>query len=288
MLKWLMLLVFAPLIVLGKAGIGLGPGEVIYNNLQIGEKYDFGELSNIKFELVNNSDSPVSVQMRTRVSSKGSVKKGYEPIPDLSWIKVYPDLFEDIKPEEKKQISVIISIPDDEKYLGKKYEVMLQAGTTGKSFLGLAVNNRILFTINKEKLEKTEEEMKKPAQFSVNPLEIYINDVGFDQEEVFGKLEVKNLSDRKITFEMVMLSAKQTGRPLRPGYEEFPSINLAKPVKNYFALEPDEEVEASVRVKVESGKLKKKKKYQLFVNVRTINETITEEFYVPIFIKMKE
>ncbi len=285
MLKWLMLLVLTPSIVLGKAGIGFSPSEIIYNNLQIGREYDFGELSNIQFEVKNRSESPVSVRIVKYKPS--SAKAGYEPIPDLSWVTVYPELLEKIKPKSKKQVGVKISIPDDEKYLGKKYQIMLQARTTGKSFIGIALNNRIMFTISEEKLENPEK-MEKPAHFSVNPLEVYINDVKTDQEIVYGTIEIKNLSDRKITFEMVMLSSKQTGRKLRAGYLEFPSINLAQPVKNYFALEPDEEVEASVKVNIEGKKMHKGKKYQLFVNVRTVNEAIIEEFYVPIYIKMKE
>jgi len=287
MLKWIVVLIYIPGILLGKAGIGFSPGEIAYNNLQIGQIYDFRELSNTQHVVVNKSDSPVSVAIVKFKPSKSSVKKGYEPILDLNWVRVVPDIIKNIKPKKRKKVGIIVSIPDEEKYLGKKYQIMLQARTIGKSFIGVAMNNRILITISKEKA-KAKKELKKPAKFSVMPLEIRIEDLILDQKEVYRKIKVKNLSDRKVTYEIVILSVEQAERKLIPGYDEFPKINLVKPVDNYFILKPGEKTEASIKIKIRKKWLKKGKKYQFYINIRTFNEDIIEEFYVPVYINIKE
>lgn len=287
MFRLLMLLVIIPTMLFSGTGISFGPGEIIYNNLQIGESYDFGKLSNVKFEVKNNCEKSIGIKIIKYAPSKGSVKKGYEPIPDLSWVKVYPDSHKKIRPGKKKKASIIITIPNKKKYLGKKYQVMLQARIDSKSFMGVGVNSRVLFSVNKKKIKGKTKKLIKPARFKVTPEKIHIDNLKFNSKSTYGKIKVKNLSGRKLDIEMVLLSEKQCSRKFRPGYKEFPGINQSEPTKHHFLMKPGETKEGSVRLKVGKQKKYKHNKYQLFINVRTRNEEITEEFYIPVFIEIE-
>ena len=112
------------------AGLKTYFGEVVVQNLRIGQTYNIRDLVNLPLEVVNTSDYPVDLVMQVEYPLGGpQLRKEYEPIPSTDWIKLTETYFT-VEPGASAITDVIISIPDDEKYLGKKYQVNIRSEMT--------------------------------------------------------------------------------------------------------------------------------------------------------------
>jgi len=283
MLLTILTIYYLPLTTYPGVGVSFGPGEITFGNLEIGQTYDFGKISSQQFEVINKSDRPVDVKIFK--FKPRSAKKGFEPIPDVKWIKVYPERLKNLEPGKKYKVSVKISIPDDRKYLGKNYQVYLQARIVSKAFMGVGADSRVLIKIKDTATGKKPELKKEPAKFEVKPLKIYIKDFKLCEDYVCKDLTVKNLSNRDLKFQIVLLGEKEANRKMFPGYKEFPGIKSSGAKVNYFTVKPGKKARIYINLYLEDKEEYLGKKYQLFVNVRTYKEEIVQEFYVPIFIE---
>jgi len=154
-----------PFITYAGIGISFGPGEITFGNLEIGQTYDFGKISAQQFEVVNKSDNPVDVKIFKFKPT--STKAGFEPIPDTEWVKVYPEELQSLEPGKKYNVSVKISVPNDKKYLGKNYEIFLQARVVSKAFMGVAADSRVLIKISDTVTGKRTEFKEEPQNLKL-------------------------------------------------------------------------------------------------------------------------
>lgn len=142
------------------AGLTTGFGEVTLENLEIGKTYTTKKALNLPLAVVNTGKTALDLKVEpvlpaTPASAGGApseggkdseLKEGYEPIPSLSWIKLEKAEFREIKPNDSAVTDVIISIPNDKKYLGKKYQVFIWSHTVGGS-IGIGLKSKLLLTI---------------------------------------------------------------------------------------------------------------------------------------------
>jgi hypothetical protein len=126
-------------------GLSTTFGEVKLENLKIGEEYSMEEAAEFPLVVQNTSDEQLAIKVEILYPKKEELKEGFEPIPDISWISLEKEQFS-LKPQEGAKTDVIIKIPNDKKYLGKKYQVYLWSHTVGRS-LGVGLKSRLLFTI---------------------------------------------------------------------------------------------------------------------------------------------
>jgi hypothetical protein len=287
MTRWILLFLFLPFSLNAAPGISFGPGEIIYNNLQIGQEYDFGVLSNIPFEVQNKSDVSITVQIVKYAPSPGDVKKGYEPVPDLDWISLTQNTIKDIGPGEKRTVSLKIKVPDNKKFLGKKFQVMLQARTTAGNFMSLGANSRVLFTMSETRDQAKNKLPEPPARFKVGPEKIEVQDLVLGTTNTSSRLTVHNMSKKTMKFAMTLMNGRSAGRRIWAGYLEFPAISLVVPTKNYFTVQPGKRTDVGLKLFLENKKEYQGKKYQFFVDIHTVDEEVVEEFYLPILIELR-
>ena len=62
--------------------------------------------------IINSGDRMTNVKMDVLAPQKDELKKGYESIPDLSWIKLPTKEFLGIPPQGEAVTDIIISIPN--------------------------------------------------------------------------------------------------------------------------------------------------------------------------------
>ena len=264
-------------------GISFGPGEIIFENLEIGQSYDFGKLSSQQFEVINKFENPIKIKIYKFLPNV--LKPNFEPLPDLNWIKVYPDIISNAEPFKKYNVSIKISIPYDQKYLGKNFQFYLQARTESGSFLSLAADARVLIKIS-EKVSETK--ITEPAQlpkFEVEPLEIRIKELKLDNNYQISDMKIKNKSEKEIKFQIELLSCSETERPLFPGYEEFPGIKTSGTKLEFFTLKKEKIIRPVINLYLKPDENYIGKKFQFFINIKTLSENITHNFYVPAFIE---
>lgn len=129
-------------------GLSTTFGEVKVENLKIGKEYSLEEVAKFPLIVNNTSDEVLELKVEVLYPKPKELKEDFEPIPDISWITLEKEEFT-LKPQEEAKTDVIIRIPDDKKYLGKRYQVYIWSHTVGRS-LGVGLKSRLLFTIASE------------------------------------------------------------------------------------------------------------------------------------------
>ena len=154
------------------AGITASFEEVTIQNLRVGQTYNTMELANLSLVITNTGRGIMNLKMDILPPSKKDLKEGYESIPDISWIKLIPDS-SIIASGEKHETDIVISIPDKDEYLGKKYQFNIRAYSTNE-IVNVGTKSKFLFTTF---TERSQTRKSLNLNFKVTPDEIHIKDV---------------------------------------------------------------------------------------------------------------
>ena len=217
-------------------GVTVNPGEFVVENLKIGQSYDISKMAQpfkIKYQGPNGMDMVIDVY------PPNDPRPGYEPIPDKSWVKLDKEFYSALSGEEVTVIAVL-TIPNDEKYLGKKYDVRLKVSARAKGegwgvAVLPAVETRILFSIFREKgsaedQAKFDQEILKTRNISFTPTEVVLNGVPVGRKvdikkELKQSLKLTNLNDEPIRIILKCVLPKDIGLQI-PGYESMPDKDM--------------------------------------------------------------
>lgn len=151
-MKTYRLLILAMYFLLGPVSLFAGGlstdwGEVVIDGLEPGKAYNINELARTPFQIDNNSDDEITIKVKILTPAKEELKPGYEPLTDTSWVAVEKDEII-IQPFKKGIINLKLTIPDEKKYQGKKYQFWAWSYTIGKA-VGVGLKSRILIEIEK-------------------------------------------------------------------------------------------------------------------------------------------
>ena len=135
------------------AGLTTGFSEVTLEGLGPGKGYSTQEVVGLPLTVVNTGEEPVDLKMELLMPDMSELKEGFEPIPDLAWIRLEKQEFKEIQPNEAATTDVVISIPPDEQYQGKKFQVFIWTHTIGEK-IGVGLKSKLLFTIAREQTAK--------------------------------------------------------------------------------------------------------------------------------------
>jgi hypothetical protein len=142
------LLCLCPLPAYAAGGLSTDWGEVIVEGLQVGKTYDLNQAAPSPFKISNKFEGEVTLKIKILLPEKSELKPGYEPITDPAWI--IPEKEEITIPAfGQGTVNLKISIPDDRKYTGKKFQFWIWSYTVGKS-VGVGLKSRILISIKNE------------------------------------------------------------------------------------------------------------------------------------------
>ena len=113
-------------------------------NLQPGKTYSVKEMTKKDLAVTNTTDGvTVDIEIVPEKPVDYNLVKGYEPIPDLSWIKIEKTYFKEVGPKQSAATDVLVSIPNDETYRGKKYQVYIYSHTAGEGAMRIGVMSRL-------------------------------------------------------------------------------------------------------------------------------------------------
>lgn len=99
-----------------QAQIGIEPAKVFIDNLYPGAEAD------IPITVYNQSDYQTTVRVKARLPDYTA--EGYEAFPYLDWITITPDQVT-IAAKGKAEVLIVIIMPQEAKYSGKKAEVWI-------------------------------------------------------------------------------------------------------------------------------------------------------------------
>ncbi len=120
--------------------------EVALQNLEIGRTYNTKEAAGLPLVIENTGDGSVDLAIEVIAPGAEELKGGYEPIPDISWIILEKKSFSGVEPGGKAETDVMITIPDNTSYHGKKYQVYIWTHSVGLS-VGVGLKSKLLLSI---------------------------------------------------------------------------------------------------------------------------------------------
>jgi len=227
-------------------GLSCSVGEVVIENLKIGNTYSLKALANLPLLVTNTGPRPVTVLVEPLVPATTETRQGAEPIPALSWAKALPDSFE-LAPRETKAVEMIISIPDEEAYFGKKLQVNFWSHTLAKDgeFLAYGISSRVIFTIDTVRQEPNLLP-RGDFSFSILPAEMRLKNLSpgvvYDLRDLLQEpLIIHNTSGKKLVVEIRALRLEESSASAPEGYADlWGSANLSLSPSILY-LEPGEE-----------------------------------------------
>ena len=193
-------------------------GEVVVRNLQIGQTYSLYKLMNLPLRILNTGSKSADLEIKLVRISSANIRPGYEPLPDLSWVKLDKNEFE-VEPNHEAVTDIVISIPNDKKLLGKRFEADIWSRNKDiTKMYSVAIMSRLLLQVSS--IPPTDEELKKKfvnskltnLDFTLFPTEGLAKNVPigkpFDLKKERGiSLKLVNPNDQELHFRIRSLGA---------------------------------------------------------------------------------
>jgi len=285
------------------AGLHTNFGEVKVENLKIGHVYNLRELVNLPLR-IKYDGPPMDVYVTVEIPGESMLKEGYEPLPDISWVNIAQDRFT-MSDGEEARTDVIVSIPDDEKYYGKKFQVQIGIYTEpivdeekGGIVLAASVGGRLLMHISEhpmaeeEKEKFVEKKVKGNLGFQLFPTKIFLKDVPLGEKvslKQLGKsLKLLNPTDEDVSLELVSLNLEKEKVYMPQGYEKTQNSEFFQIEKKNWELKGNaiENVEAYLSFPDDekfSGK-----KYVFVVEAKTKGNYVSMSVWTHIYVATEE
>ena len=257
-------------------------GEVLVENLSIGGVYSMTQVVNLPLLVSNQSDAPIKVKLSVIKPVGQKVKKGFEPIPDPSWVKIGESMV-DIAANGTYSTDVIISIPDRKEYLSKKYHVNIQAqiipAKTSMVNVALAVEGRLLFTVApvKQAMASTKA-INARLDFNFVPAFIKMSDIPLGEkvpvitpEKV--PVQIKNLGKERLMLILSSPNIDQTIATLEPGYEAAPNQDFLSFATDELTVGASTSAPLQVFIEIPAKPEYQGKSYEFIVSASTSGAT---------------
>ncbi len=260
-------------------------GDVTVENLCIGNSYSMRKLVKLPLRVFNDSDRAVELRIDPVFPGPLELKADYTPIPELSWISLERESFK-IGPRMYGETDVSINIPDDEQYLGRKYQVFIWSRTVGNS-IGLGLKSRLLFTIAPEECDTSPDvEGHGDFEFTVSPSKIIIHGVQpgevFDiQKEIGATLKVCNTGKETKRFKVESVAAEDDLVDAGEGYQPCPlPAFLTLEAAPEFELKPGETSEIKMYLNLPNDDRYVNKNYLFLVRTSQEGASFLTHVYV--------
>jgi hypothetical protein len=244
---------------LAMAGLATGFVDVVIDNLQPGVSYSMQKIFKMPYSVRNNGGT-ISIAVRIHKSDPGYLRPGYESPEDISWIRLEKTNFTDVKPGETVTSDIIISPPDDNRLLGKKIQISIEAetvsGNGGGNTLDFAVESRLRFSIAPERIKTSQEDVDTldyEMSCKVFPENIQLTNYDIPanagKQVLVGTLRLTNWGQKAHTFRLKSLSLKDVGI-LNTGCDAPPDPDCLKFSTNVIILPPQsgKSINAFVRI----------------------------------------
>jgi hypothetical protein len=223
----------------GVSGLRTKFGEVRVRGLKIGQTYSMNQLLKLPLRLINTGDQAVDLSIEV-IPVSSATRAGYEPLPDTSWLKLDKTQFA-VEPGHEAVSDIIISIPNDAKLLGRRFEAHIWSKSRPhKGAYAAGIMSVLLVEV--ASVAPTEDELKKKfvdrqlanLDFTLFPTEGVAEDVplgvDFDLKKE-RKLSIKlvNPNDADIHFRIRSEPSWESLLPVPAGFQDPPSYGWVRP-----------------------------------------------------------
>ena len=198
------------------AGRLTGPGQINISMVRIGQTYDFKKISGFYYEVTNYIEDGLKLGIAPIIPSRNKLASTeFEPIPDISWVKLEREKFV-LKYGEKASTNFCLTFPNNPKYMGKKYQFNFRVYTIDYP-QSLSLTTQFLLTISEERISMSKliEEMGlDKLKFELTPHRCLISNFPLgkkiDISKFTGKaFRLSNQSEQKYAFSLTVSSSTE-------------------------------------------------------------------------------
>lgn len=270
-------------------------GMVTVRGLKIGQEYSLNSLVNLPFRVVNIGYETEDVKIFVNRGKKASVE-GYEVIPDTSWIRLDKQGFS-VEPNHEAVTDIHISIPNDAKFLGRRFEVQILSQTTpGRhNMYGAGLISYLLIEVSSI---PTEDELKKKfvdkhlanLDFTLYPTEGNAVDVplgvDFDLKKE-RKLSIKlvNPNDVKLNFRLRSIAFWETQLALPDTYVAGRTPSWVRPASDVVTVEGNSIKDTALILNIPDEDDLRGKNLVFAVSVEVLEQEISARVYYKLLVK---
>jgi hypothetical protein len=269
-------------------GLSCSVGEVVINNLKIGQTYSLQALANLPLVVTNTSDQPVHILVDALVPDSSELRRQACPIPDAAWATAAPDSF-DLGSRETKAVEMLLRIPDDESLFGKTFQVTFWSHTLAQAgdMLAYGLNTRVIFSIDKVR-ETSGMVPSGELSLSLTPATMTLDGIvpgrEYRLEELLHQpLVVRNTSGQSLSIELRTLNSQQSAIDMMPGYAdllEAAKVNLSP---SRLTLKPGEQTTVTGTVLFSKQARSAGKKYMCVVSAEVMDLPVKTQIYSRIY-----
>lgn len=220
--------------------LAMGPGLFMVQNIPPGQEVDLHKLGGVRFTVENDSGQEQEFNLTCRKPSQSGLtewEKGYEEIPDPAWCRLEEAVFT-IPARGKKQIGLIISIPEGAEHFNRKFmlAVVLKAGKDPAFGVGLAIAARVQI----ETAVNDQPAGAKGAALAIAPGTLTVS--GKPGAAISGVVQVRNNTGGRIEAQVERLTQVYSdpakhGRYVSNGFQPHPGEPWFAPRTPAFALD---------------------------------------------------
>ncbi len=202
MKKWIfviILLLFSNL--LSASNFSTSFADVILSNMKVGMVYSLKQEKGLPYTVTNLSEEPIDIEIIVQKPLPQELQEGYEAVPDISWVKVFPTVFR-LEPGEKMNCDIIISIPDDEKYKNRHFQINLLTQTAPRAVGGgglgisMAFRSRMRFSTGLTPMKVLDDHRRRifdALKMELSPLSLFLPEISIGKSVRLDGRELSTL-----------------------------------------------------------------------------------------------
>lgn len=239
-----------------KLGLKARFGDLILEGVKPGRTYSLKDAARVPLGVENPGDGDLEVVVEASKPRPKTEAAGYEAIPDPAWLKAVPDKVL-IGPKGVGFFDLLLTVPDDPKLVGRHFQVQVRMKGTGDSMLGLAIENKVRFSVGPGPEELKEEKKRKAMQqldFDVTPRSLTLPGVtpgkAWDsRREARKTIRVANYAPDPLAL-VLSVEGWAPGAATPDGYEPIPDPGWITVRPSTVTVAPDEIGTAALVVEV--------------------------------------
>lgn len=267
-------------------------GEIIMENLRLGETYNTREMVNLPLLITNRGDQKITIFLTVLKPQGVQLRKGYEPIPDTNWIELSIDRME-VEPGAKGAADVIIHVPSDEQYARRSYQVMIECVGKGQGNIAGGVSHGLFFSIAPSQAQVKQDERKikllANLNYTVLPSKFMLYDFKLGEKQDLAKLTEKtfkiiNPNDEDYRYRVSSMAIKDSKVTSSPGYEDCPDPSFLTFGESEVDVPANTVKVVKVFLNIPDKKEYKGKNYMFIIRTELLEQEISVDQYNRVYV----
>ncbi|MFC2061142.1 hypothetical protein ACFLUV_01365 [Elusimicrobiota bacterium] len=273
--------------------------DVILGGLNTGMVYSIKKEQKLPYEVINMTDKQTEVEVIVEVPGKKVLREGYEPVPDVSWVTVFPSNFK-LEPGEQTDCDVIISIPENEEYANRHYQAMLVTQTVEVPdkrgvAISFALASRLRFSTGptpQMALQEHRGKILEALKMDMTPLSLFIPEIPVGEKVVLDGFDISTLQlinrgreDYQIEF---AIAEKAERYGLTTGYQPMPEEIEVKFKKKKVKSKPRSIEDVIMEIEIPDKEEYYGKNFAFVVIAKILWLDIPVDLYSRVYFKTKE